>query len=65
MLRNLIGKTKEEAKILIDNYEAMINELPYDKELLKDLVVYEDIYLQPNRKNCALLPVKAIKEIFK
>ena len=25
--------------------------------------VYEDLYLQPNRKNCALLPSKAIIKI--
>ena len=62
MLRNLIGKNKDEARVLIENYENMINELPYDKELLHDLIVYDEIYLQPNRKTCALIPVKAIKE---
>ena len=41
----------------------MIEEKEYDREILKDLVVYDDIYLQPNRKTCALLPVKAIGKI--
>ncbi len=63
MNRLLIGKTKEEIILIIDNYEKMINEEKYKKELLEDLVVYEDIYLQPNRKTCALLTVKAIKKI--
>ena len=40
----------------------MINEKEYDKDLLKDLNVYDEIYLQPNRKNCALLPANAIKK---
>ena len=41
----------------------MINEKEYDKEVLKDLVVYDDIYLQPNRKTCALLPLKAVRKM--
>ena len=65
MLKNLIGKSLEESKNLIDNYYNMINEKEYDKDLLKELNVYDEIYLQPNRKNCALLPVKAIEKLLK
>ena len=43
----------------------MIEERPYDESLLEELLAYQDIYLQPNRKNCALLPSKAIKNILK
>lgn len=60
MLRNIIGKNVEEVRKIIDNYKKMINEEEYDKDLLRDLNVYDEIYLQPNRKTCALLPVKAI-----
>ena len=63
MLRNIVGKTLEEVKYIIDNYKKMINEEEYDREILKDLVVYDEIYLQPNRKTCALLPVKAIERV--
>lgn len=63
MLKNLIGKTLEEIKVIIDNYKNMINEKEYDKEILKDLNCYDEIYLQPNRKTCALLPVKAIEKV--
>ena len=63
MLKSLIGKTKEEARILIKNYQNMINEHEYDEELLKELNAYNTIYLQPNRKNCALLPSKAIERL--
>jgi nitrogen fixation NifU-like protein len=65
MLKNLIGKSLEEVKELITNYSNMINEKEYDKELLKELNVYDEIYLEPNRKNCALLPVKALERLLK
>lgn len=61
--RIILNKTKDEIKEIVDNYKNMINELSYDKEVLKDLNVYDDIYLQPNRKTCALLPVKAIEKL--
>ena len=63
MNKLLIGKTKEEIINILNNYENMINEKEYDKEVLKDLNVYEEIYLQPNRKTCALLPTKAIRKV--
>lgn len=59
----ILNKTKEEIENIILNYQNMISEKEYDKEVLKDLNVYEDIYLQPNRKTCALLPVKAILKV--
>lgn len=65
MLKKLVGKTINEAKILLENYKNMINEKPYNKELLEDLNAYDEIYLQPNRKNCALLPSKAIERLIK
>ena len=63
MIRNLIGKSIEEAKILLNNYKNMINEKEYDGELLGDLIVYDEIYKQPNRKNCALLPTVALDKM--
>lgn len=65
MLKKLVGKTLEEAKKLLENYKNMINEQPYDSNLLGELNVYDEIYLQPNRKNCALLPGKAIERLIK
>lgn len=63
MIRMLIGKTIEEAKIILENYENMINEKEYDKHLLEELNVYDEIYLQPNRKKCAFLPFTSLKKI--
>jgi SUF system FeS assembly protein, NifU family len=65
MSRLILNKTKDEIKEIINNYENMINEEDYDKDNLKELIVYDEIYLQPNRKNCALLPIKAIEKALK
>lgn len=59
----LIGKTIKEAKEIIENYENMIDEKPYNKDLLKEANCYDEIYKQPNRKMCALIPYYAIKKI--
>lgn len=63
MTTNLIGKTLTDAKEYIKNFENMINEEPYDEELLKEALAYNEIYKQQNRKNCALLPYKGIKKV--
>ena len=63
MTKELKGKTKEKAKIIIDNFERMINELPYDEEVLGELNIYNEVYKQPSRKKCALLPMRSIKRI--
>ena len=55
------GKTIEEVKEIIRNFENMIYEKDYDKNVLKDANVYDEIYKQPNRIKCALLPYDGIK----
>lgn len=61
MLKKLIGKTKEEAEDIINNFYNMIDEKEYDESKLDELNVYDTIYKQPNRKNCALLPFKTMR----
>ena len=63
LLRKLMGKDIEYAKLVLESFRNMINEKEYDKDLLGELNVYDEIYLQPNRKNCALLPGKAIDRL--
>jgi nitrogen fixation NifU-like protein len=63
MIKTLIGKSKSKVKNIIDNYEKMINEEPFDDKVLEELIVYDEIYKQPSRKKCALLPFDAIKKI--
>lgn len=57
----LIGKTREEGIYILDNYLKMINEDDYDKEVLKDLLVFDDTSKQPSRIKCATLSANGIK----
>lgn len=63
MINTFLGKTIEEAKEIIKNYESMIDEKEYDSSILEELNVYEDIYKQANRKKCALLPIEGLKKL--
>ena len=63
MTKTLKGKTVDEAEIIINNFERMINELPYDEDILGELNIYNEVYKQPSRKKCALLPMDAVKKI--
>ena len=65
MTELLIGKTVSDANKIIENYENMIEERPYDKDLLKEANCYDEIYKQPNRKKCALLPFYGMKKILR
>lgn len=65
MIATLIGKTIDEAQKIIDNYNKMINEEEYDKKMLGELNAYDEIYKQPSRKNCALLPIDTMNYIIK
>ena len=59
MTETLIGKTLEEAREIVNNFDNMINE----KDILESAIVYDDIYRQPNRKKCALLSWWGIEKI--
>ena len=63
MIHNLIGKNIEEAKQYLTNIEKMLDHQEYDHELLKEANVFEEIYKQGHRKDCAYLPYKGIKQI--
>ena len=59
----LIGKTIEEAKEILVNYFNMIEEREYDKDILGEANVYDDVYKQPSRKTCATLFARGISKI--
>ncbi len=58
----IIGKSKNEALNIIDNYLKMINEEEYDSEVLKELTIFDDTSKQPSRIKCATLSANGIKE---
>ena len=62
LMNMLIGKTKNEAIYIIDNYLKMINEEEYDKDLLKELLAFDDTSKQPSRIKCATLSANGIKK---
>ena len=63
MIDTLTGKTINEVKNIAENYENMINEKPYNSDILEQALAYDDIYKQPNRKKCALLPWWATQKV--
>ena len=65
MIDTLIGRDIKTAEKIIENYYNMIEEKEYDKELLQQAVIYNDIAKQPNRKKCALLPWWGIEKATK
>lgn len=59
---NLIGKKVEEAIDIINDFDNMINQKPYNESNLNEACAFCDIYKQNNRKNCAFLPYKGLKK---
>lgn len=65
MIDTLIGKSLKEVKEIYESYNNMIEEKEYNQEILEQANAYDDIYKQPNRKKCALLPWWGIEKILK
>lgn len=65
MIKILINKTVDETLKILTEYEKMINEGTYDEKIIGECIVYNEIYKQPNRKRCALLPWRGIKKVLK
>ena len=59
----LIGKNISEINNILKNYYNMIEEHDYDKDLLGEACVYDDIYKQPSRKTCVTLFARGIEKI--
>ena len=67
IMSNLIkGKNIDEIIDIMDNYLRMISDKDYDKSMLGDSIVYDNIKNQPNRIKCATLSWNGVyKEIMK
>ena len=64
LVRAILGKSMDEVVKIVDNFSRMINEKEYDKDVLGELIVYDDIYKQPARKTCATLFARGIGKMF-
>lgn len=65
MIDNMIGKKVEDMENMMHNFKNMIDEQPYDEVILNEALVYNDIYKQPSRKKCALLPWWGLEKVIK
>ncbi len=63
MIKNLIGKTIDDALKYIKNFESMLNEEEYDESSLNEAIVFDETYKQGNRKTCVTLPYVGIMKI--
>lgn len=61
----VIGKTKKEAKEIIDNYLNMIYEREYDEEMLEEAIAFKNTHKQANRIKCATLGWNGLSELIK
>ncbi len=59
----LQGKSIEEAKEIIDNYFAMVDQRDYNPDLLEEANAFQNVGKQANRINCATIGWKAIREM--
>ena len=58
-----IGKKISEVNDILKNYYNMIEESEYDRELLGEACVYDDIYKQPSRKTCVTLFARGMEKV--
>ncbi|MBQ8473133.1 MAG: SUF system NifU family Fe-S cluster assembly protein [Bacilli bacterium] len=65
MLKNIIGKSINEARELMTEYYHMIEEENYKEEMLGELNAYNDIAKQASRKKCATLPFQTLEKTIK
>ena len=63
MIKKIIGMTIDEAKEFITNFNNMINEKDYDKNILGEAIVFDEIYKQESRKTCATLSFRGLDKI--
>ena len=61
----LKGKTIDEAKNIIKQYDTMIHELPFDEEVLDEAIVFINTSKQAARIRCATIGWNAADKILK
>ena len=59
----LKGKTTDEAKKIMDNYFNMMEEKPYDEDMLEEAIAMCNVHKKANRIKCATIGWKAMKKM--
>lgn len=57
------GKTVDQAKEIIRNYKAMVDQQPYDEDILEEAVAFQTVGKQANRIKCATIGWNALEDI--
>ena len=61
----IMGKTKEEALHIIDEYYRMIDEKEYDEDLLEEANAFNTRSKQANRIKCGTIGIHAMEELIR
>ena len=59
----ITGKTIEEAKAIINEYYKMIDEKPFDEDVLDEANAFDSLYQQANRIKCGTIGIHTIEGI--
>ena len=59
------GKTLDEAKAILNEYYNMVEEKPFDGEVLEEANAFDTLYQQANRIKCGTIGIHAIEELIK
>ncbi|WP_381414920.1 SUF system NifU family Fe-S cluster assembly protein [Spiroplasma endosymbiont of Anurida maritima] len=63
MINSIENKSFEEANKIIDEYKNMLTEKEYNIDLLKELLVFQNVYKQPQRLNCAQIGINGLLKL--
>jgi len=61
----LIGKSLKEAKDIINEYYNMIDEKPFNEDILEEANAFDTLYQQANRIKCGTIGIHAIEDLIK
>ena len=59
------GKTFKEAKAIINEYYNMIDEKPFDEDILEEANAFDTLYQQANRIKCGTIGIHTIEDLIK
>ncbi len=59
----LKGKSFEQAREILKNYENMVSEKPFDEDILEEANAFDTLYQQANRIKCGTIGIHAIEEL--
>lgn len=61
----LVGKSLQEAKAILEQYENMVSEKPFDEDVLEEANAFDTLYQQANRIKCGTIGIHAIEDLIK